>query len=333
MFALWNCVIVFHSLPQRAEYVVDPLHATKPILTFFIGKGEYIPKKDHFVNRFGTLFNRFSPKVALFGTVECFLSLTLSVIEGVRADNLVQCGHKRLAMGLCMLFYAGVVGFITPARRPRDDVIEVINDLISCVGLVCLALAYYSGDSNHLGYSLANDLFTVVSYSLLIKSILDLLTVVYVVLTKRRDRLMNKSQPPVPADNLTRIDKKVPKMPTLQLRRGSIIRDDVEDDYAHLSKFKFGSSETHSEAELVSLHNDSDTPVHQISMAYLTSPRRSSSPATFGLGAGPRRYSSLPSGLPPRSTSRRKSSYRYAAPPTRKRRLSQGLGSITPVDV
>ncbi|KAJ9465012.1 hypothetical protein DIPPA_11024 [Diplonema papillatum] len=184
--------VVTKLVVPRCVYVTDL--GTHRFPSFFIGRSEWVDSSPgrFVVKRFGNLFQRFTPRCAVFATVETLLSLLLGLLSAVRVTTAAQCGHKRAAMLLLMVFYTGVLVAVTPARRPRDDLCEIATMLFSSVGLAGLALAdYMAPDAAHrqTATEISDVFLEIASYILLIRGLIDVGGVLYVVWHGRRNRV------------------------------------------------------------------------------------------------------------------------------------------------
>ncbi|KAJ9464804.1 hypothetical protein DIPPA_32508 [Diplonema papillatum] len=160
-------------------------------LAFFVGACEWVDRNRdfYFLNRFGTMFQRYVPAAMVFMTVECWHALSIGFVGAIRTRSSLQCGHKRVAMLFLVLMQGVIVLAVAPSRLPVDNVLEVLTACSSAAGCMCAALAYYSGKSAHWGFAGGASFFEVSGYLILTRSVFSVACVVYVALTKRKERL------------------------------------------------------------------------------------------------------------------------------------------------
>ncbi|KAJ9464794.1 hypothetical protein DIPPA_32501 [Diplonema papillatum] len=196
-FPIANYFIISKNA-HTVSYTRDP-DTVSWLAHFIVGPAEWIDvqNKSCFANRYGTMFQRFVPKAMIFMSVECFLSLAIGLISSIGAKNQAQCGHKKLACVVLLLLYAVGVAVLGPARRPRDDVFELMAAALSVAACFCLSVGHYHGSVSHWGFNVGNALFLVAAYVLLVRAAIDLLTAGYVALTKRKDKLRNYETSPL----------------------------------------------------------------------------------------------------------------------------------------
>ncbi|KAJ9467857.1 hypothetical protein DIPPA_20240 [Diplonema papillatum] len=188
-FPLANVRLVRSIVADRdTVFVKDP--NTPRWLQVFIGAGEWVPVNAHVVNRFGTLFTRYVPRGVYFTSVECFLSLCLACIDVVPTSSLLQCGHKRLATLLALVFFFAVVLAQRPSKNRCADVVELVSHGVLAFGALALTLSFYSGERDHWGYTASARAMLVGSVILVVKGVLDTGALAYVVYTSRRARLL-----------------------------------------------------------------------------------------------------------------------------------------------
>eukprot|EP00755_Sulcionema_specki_P011049 Sspe_Gene.48112::Locus_24812_Transcript_1_1_Confidence_1.000_Length_2252::g.48112::m.48112 len=186
------CFYVLRSAPKKTRYENDEATQSR-VIEFIVGKGEWIPVRDHYVNRYGILFSRYLPSDLRFVVVECSLSFTLSMIEAVEVDSL-QCGYKRIAMLITTLIYLAIFMWRSPSRRPRDNVLEVIYQFIMVVALLLIAIGFFSGGHpGHWGFTNGIILTAVAGIVLLLRTVLDIVSIAYLIRTGRKARLRQKS--------------------------------------------------------------------------------------------------------------------------------------------
>ncbi|KAJ9457175.1 hypothetical protein DIPPA_35266 [Diplonema papillatum] len=187
-YPIINLRLSYH-VPQNCTCLDD--YTTPGWLAFIIGRAEWVDVRLglFFVNRFGSAFINYTFNSAYFATLDLALSFCIGFVDGIRAATLQQCGHKRMAMFVLFFVFFVLIAWSQPYRRVRDNLSEAGVAVLTCTGLITLAVSYYQNTEEPWTIDFASRCFAVAGGLLLLKSILDLLTLLYVVCTGRRRKL------------------------------------------------------------------------------------------------------------------------------------------------
>ncbi|KAJ9446833.1 hypothetical protein DIPPA_24710 [Diplonema papillatum] len=196
---------------NKAKYAIDP---KKSCWTGLLGTGEWVSLRESSVERYGCLFQQYLPKAVFFLFVfECSLSLCFAFILAVYVETWVQCGYKKIALLMANAFYGLQLARLMPHRLPLVNGLELVVNILACLGLGTAAVACFAEDPvHHWGTGSSDMTFMLAAYTVLLKSVFCIGVVLFVVLNKRRARLQ-ASEPLC----------KVPTTPIITKRRRSKI--------------------------------------------------------------------------------------------------------------
>ena len=179
--------LVLRDVHKKAVYRDDSTTSTRA--AYFIGKGEWLSTTDSYIDRFGVMFRRYLPHASKFVMWDMSLSIGISLASAVKANTMVECGHKRVAMGSMTLSYMLLLMYVRPFAHGRNNHSEIFGQLLQTVGLGIIAIAFYSEDRSHWGFEVGMYLILAAMVFLVMKTLGDFIAFMYVLKTKRRPRL------------------------------------------------------------------------------------------------------------------------------------------------
>ena len=196
ILALLTCLIgpglvfrcIRRGVPSKATFQTDD-HIRSSALVWMIGAGEWVSRVrgNLWVCRYGSIMRTYRQKWAGYSFAESYAMLALAVATAMPARTHVECGHIRVAQGAMILLL--IVGAILcrPHARARDNIFRVMIDTLQLAALATQAGGLYS--NGHPEDDVTNGLLLAATALLLVKVVLDIGSEVYILVTKRRERL------------------------------------------------------------------------------------------------------------------------------------------------
>eukprot|EP01060_Flectonema_neradi_P039065 TRINITY_DN8458_c1_g1_i2.p1 TRINITY_DN8458_c1_g1~~TRINITY_DN8458_c1_g1_i2.p1 ORF type:complete len:970 (+),score=161.82 TRINITY_DN8458_c1_g1_i2:42-2951(+) len=188
------------SVPTAAFYkVVDSMPnkwmcISGKIIRATIGSGEWVSvrRSNRFVQRYQTMLRSFKQDYSWFIYFDFMSMVLLAGATIPRTPTWNDCGHVKLFSAVVnLLMLASKIAY-KPYARYRDNVLEIPRFGIQAAALFVMALAFYSGNPGHWGFSMAGPLFIIAIALLLLKVLLDIITELYIFCTNRRDHLQEQ---------------------------------------------------------------------------------------------------------------------------------------------
>ena len=182
---------VSKGVPQLAYYQTDPETEQRVWLKALIGPGEWVSKNqdDHWAFRYAVAVRPFRQGWACFAFVEMAGSLAIAAVQASNAQSLVGCGHKKLCAAIVFLVLLIVEAVTWPRARVRDNWLTLLALFVQVLAMTCMAVGYYAENLEHTGFVIGANLLIVAVAVLLLKTALDLLSELYILVTRRRARL------------------------------------------------------------------------------------------------------------------------------------------------
>ena len=164
---------------------------TSTALVFAIGKGEWVNTNatQLFVQRYSSVMRTFAQKTYWFFFLELAAAFTLAAIQSVEPLRMFGCGHMKAFSALVLFVMMALEVALSPHCRFRDSVAGVLLNGTLCAAAVLMAVAYYHEDEEFWTLTLAATIFVISVVLFMMKICADLLTELYVFLTRRRTTL------------------------------------------------------------------------------------------------------------------------------------------------
>ncbi|KAJ9461833.1 hypothetical protein DIPPA_22624 [Diplonema papillatum] len=293
---------------------------TSPHMGWLIGKYEWVPggQASDDVYRFGAVFVRFTPKNAKFTSVECVALLIMASLSAIAVEDPVACGHKQVAMALAAVLHAGLYLHYQPCQCFHSNVAETLFSVVLSSGLLGTAIGHYRDDPADWGFDVASVCFSFAGFLLIIRTVLDVGALLYVMSTKRRERLADQVADGVPDECEATISK--PMLAHRMVSSGEVAsRAGNESTQSLVKPLNYGDSA----AARSHFAPEADFTVTPILSPLFRSPMRTESPAFFGGTYAAGRSGSLVTadGYPPQELPRNLSFTRPRLPVSRKQTL------------
>ena len=182
------------NVPRSACYINDDIQPRGRLLTILCGPGEWVShyRKQHWVKRYAAVLLPFKQAIPWFSFWQFCQYLALCAVNAIRTENYVQCGHVKVAAALLFLGMLALLLITKPYTRPRDMAMLPLYMVVMATGLVFEAVSYYTYDPTGVLFDVATGFFVAALIILLIKMVLDLLTAVFIICSKRRERLQQE---------------------------------------------------------------------------------------------------------------------------------------------
>ena len=182
--------VLVQGVPESATYVEDPEHCGL-VYTIVCGAGEWVNtfRSRLWVQRYASIVRTWRQKAVCFSFIDLMASFSLAGITALQTENWIGCGHVRTAQAFVFFTLMCLEGWYWPHARWRDTMVDFVILGGQCTALGLLAAAYYSGNTDHVGFPTAQLLLMLVGYILVAKVVADILTELYILSIGRRGRL------------------------------------------------------------------------------------------------------------------------------------------------
>ena len=219
------------GVPGLAFYADD---SRSRLFNFVFGTGEWVSRfhADHWVQKHSSVMRAYKQKCVWFLFIEFESSFAMAAIAAIKTENIIQCGHVRVAQAIIFLLTLGIEAKYWPHARHRDSVTDFILIGSQCAALMFAAVAFYREETKGDLHSASSGLLAVAGFVLSAKVVVDILCEVYILITGRRRKLQQKVWEirNVPSDDIT---KEPPPLtlqpePTATVQKGTI---PTEDDF------------------------------------------------------------------------------------------------------
>eukprot|EP01064_Diplonema_japonicum_P036502 TRINITY_DN821_c3_g1_i1.p1 TRINITY_DN821_c3_g1~~TRINITY_DN821_c3_g1_i1.p1 ORF type:complete len:1015 (+),score=197.13 TRINITY_DN821_c3_g1_i1:205-3249(+) len=161
------------------------------LFNFIVGPGEWVSttKRNHWVQRYQTMVRSFKQKYSWFIVGDFLLMALMAGARVTNTDSWVRCGNVRLFMSLVNWIALIIEGYLLPHARMRDNVMDVMRLFMQGLGLLCMAIGFYSETYDHWGFRAASPIFIGVMVLIILKLVMDMVTEGWIFFSKRRLRL------------------------------------------------------------------------------------------------------------------------------------------------
>eukprot|EP00754_Rhynchopus_humris_P033450 Rhum_TRINITY_DN15468_c5_g4::Rhum_TRINITY_DN15468_c5_g4_i11::g.159112::m.159112 len=197
ILALLTCLIgpglvfrcIRRGVPSKAIFQIDD-NIRSSALVWMIGAGEWVSRVrgNLWVCRYGSIMRTYRQKWAGYSFAESYAMLALAVATAMPARTQVECGHIRVAQGAMLLLLIIGAVLCRPHARARDNIFRVLIDALQLGALATQAVGLYLNKGDQQG-DLTNGLLLAATALLLVKVVLDVGSEVYILVTKRRERV------------------------------------------------------------------------------------------------------------------------------------------------
>ena len=183
-FVVWQ---LRRSVPRHAFYKLDERKRGRFFDTV-VGPGEWVSvaRDHHFVQKYASVMRAYQEHYCWFAFIDFAASFGLASTSALRAEDFVGCGHIRMAQAVLFFALLGVEARYWPHHRSRDSVTDFITNGMQGAACVCMGVGFYAEDLSHGGFKVSDMLLLGSTYVLMAKVTVDVLTEVYVFLSKRR---------------------------------------------------------------------------------------------------------------------------------------------------
>ena len=180
--------LMHRNVPKRATYHLVQKRAYP--IEFVLGPGEWVNtgRKYMWSQRYICMLLPYRKGCAWFSCLELCASLALSAIQSTRPESQLGCAYMKSAQGAVILVVMLLEMFLRPSARMRDTVLLSISTAMQVAAMAFHTLAHYEDNTLGWHYTFGTTLLVAAGAILLIKMLLDFLTEVYVLITRRRDQ-------------------------------------------------------------------------------------------------------------------------------------------------
>ena len=187
---IWVYRQIKKGVPQEAIYA-RASGRTNPLLRLLIGSGEWVntTQDQMWVQRYSSVTRTYRQETAWFVGIEFAASFALSAAKSAHTSSLIGCGHVKLANGVIFVILLLLESFLWPHARQRDSVLDVVGLGIQAAAMFFMATAFYNEDAEYWTMGVASSLLLVAMCMLMGRTILDVLTELYLLYSGRRKNL------------------------------------------------------------------------------------------------------------------------------------------------
>eukprot|EP01063_Lacrimia_lanifica_P019164 TRINITY_DN2622_c0_g1_i4.p1 TRINITY_DN2622_c0_g1~~TRINITY_DN2622_c0_g1_i4.p1 ORF type:complete len:840 (+),score=23.37 TRINITY_DN2622_c0_g1_i4:62-2521(+) len=161
---------------------------------FMLGRAEWVSKVKHFhwVARWSSVVRPYRMECAYFAVVELAASFAVSAIQSVAPEDHTGCGHQKASGGLLFLALFAFEVHMWPHLQFRNAMLDVMMLGGQAAALGAMAAAYYSGNEESGWFGTGGKLILFCLVIIAVRSVLDVLAWVWIMVTKRRRRLQEE---------------------------------------------------------------------------------------------------------------------------------------------
>ena len=189
------CLGIVDNPASKCRYRLDTSTCSKPVITFFIGSGEWVSTDVNckWDDRYTVVLRPFTERAAWIGAGLPFMLMTfLGLVNTMPTSSYTACGNVKLCSGICYIALTGVQCVLRPYARPRDRFLEPLISAVFSVDLFIMAYGFYMNESDGPTFDVAAILSQVAVAVVMLKAGIDLVTEIYVLYKKRRDLLQEE---------------------------------------------------------------------------------------------------------------------------------------------
>ncbi|KAJ9463267.1 hypothetical protein DIPPA_23926 [Diplonema papillatum] len=161
---------------------------------FIIGPGAWVSTSEekHWVSRYSSMVLTYRQDTAWWALLEFLGAFAMAAITATPTSDHFGCGHVKLA---CGIVFAGLLLLelrYAPHVRQRDNYIDPAMLCCECLSMLFAAVAFYVNDPSHWAQLMTQVLVFMATGFIVVKSLLDIFTEMYLLCTGRRDRLQKE---------------------------------------------------------------------------------------------------------------------------------------------
>ena len=184
---------IVKGVPARGRYLPDVLKPRGALAVFMLGKGEWMSlrQENHWVKSLSCFLVPFAPHAPWFSIVDYTVMMLLGLISSFETETNSGCGTIKVLSAILCFFLACLVAVLRPYAKGRDNLGMAVVYLFTTTSLGLKAAAYFTNDFTGSIERMSEVFGQVAFFTLLAKLVLDMIFVVYIAFSCRREALQD----------------------------------------------------------------------------------------------------------------------------------------------
>eukprot|EP01063_Lacrimia_lanifica_P017814 TRINITY_DN24803_c0_g1_i1.p1 TRINITY_DN24803_c0_g1~~TRINITY_DN24803_c0_g1_i1.p1 ORF type:complete len:1459 (+),score=106.63 TRINITY_DN24803_c0_g1_i1:95-4471(+) len=181
------------DVPDAAFYKEDTADYGWAV-RFLIGDGEWVSRRrdTHWVQRWACVVRTYRQSTVWFLFLELSAAFAISALQSVKVEkeNTTGCAYVKLLTGVVFLMQLALEVYLWPHCHARNNWLDSIVYTLQSSGMFVMAAAYFAGGAqDHWGFPVAGALLLGAVVVVIVRTLLDMIGLLYVLVTRRRMRL------------------------------------------------------------------------------------------------------------------------------------------------